>query len=183
MAPLLASVGSRWNRLAEEIPRSVKRLNYIRWLLSPSEQLHTIHCRRPPFRPEVDIKQSARFLVSGTFLELPRSSALQSFIMKITSSIIAATLLAASSLVGAVPIGAQEIKRQSAEGLSLLRLGPDVDPVWKTEEEKWELKKAGIGFMDVTETWVDMRSNPASQEALNLEKGVSLTATCTLYCI
>jgi hypothetical protein len=144
---------------------------------------HIIHCRRPLFPPEPDIKQSARFLVSGTFLGLPWSSALQSFIMKIASSIIAATLLAASSLVGAVPIGAQEIKRRSADGLSLLRLGPDVDPVWKTEEEKWELKKAGIGFMDVTETWVDMQSNPASQEVLDLEKGVSLMTTCTLYCV
>ena len=84
---------------------------------------------------------------------------------------VSAALLATSSLIGAVPVGPQEVEKVPAERLFLLRLGPDVDPVWMTEEEKWELKKAGLGFMDVTETWVDMQSNP--------EK-VSTAATCTL---
>jgi hypothetical protein len=99
------------------------------------------------------------------------------------ASVIAAVLLAASSLVGAVPIGSQEIERMSAESLFLLRFGLDVDPVWKTEEEKWELKKAGIDFMDVTETWLDMQSNPALLKALALRKEGSVMATCTLYYI
>jgi len=99
--------------------------------------------------------------------------------MRFASSVIAAVLLAASSLVGAVPVGPQEIERKSAEGLSLLRFGIDVDPVWKTEEEKWELKKAGIDFMDVTEVWLDMQSDPAIEKAANLRKDASIMATCT----
>ena len=98
--------------------------------------------------------------------------------MKFAYSFIAAVLLATSSLVGAVPISSQEIENKSAEGLSLLRLGPDVDPVWKTEEEKWELKKAGVNFMDVTRTWTGTQSNPALQK---LSDKVYTTATCKLF--
>ena len=98
--------------------------------------------------------------------------------MKFASSVITAVFLAASSLVGAAPIDSQEIERKSAEGLSLLRFGLDVDPVWKTEEEKWELKKSGIDFMDVTEMWVDMQSNPALSKA---SKGATTLATCKLH--
>ena len=101
--------------------------------------------------------------------------------MKFASFVIAASLLAASSFTGAVPIGPQEITRMSAQGFSLLRLDLDVDPVWKTEEEKWALKKAGTNFMDVTETWLDMQSNPAFEKASGLRGEVSITATCMLY--
>jgi len=94
------------------------------------------------------------------------------------ASVIAAVFLVASSLVGAAPIGSQEIERKSAEGLSLLLLRLDADPVWKTEEEKWELKKSGIDFMDVTETWVDMQSNPALSKA---SKQATTLATCKLH--
>ena len=98
--------------------------------------------------------------------------------MKLTSlAFVTTILLLASSLVGTVPVGCQEVEKIPTEGLFLLRLGPDVDPVWKTEEEKWELKKAGVNFMDVTETWDGIQSNPALQEPL--EK-VSTMATCTL---
>ena len=101
--------------------------------------------------------------------------------MKFASSLIAASLLVVSSLVGAVPIGPQEIARMSAEGFFLLRLGPDIDPVWKTEEEKWALKKAGTNFMDVTETWLDMQSNPTFEKTSGSRREVSIMATCTLY--
>jgi len=101
--------------------------------------------------------------------------------MKFASSVVAAFLLAASSLIGAAPIDPQEITKMSAEGFSLLRLNPDADPVWKTEGEKWALKKAGTNFMDVTETWIDMQSNPAFKKASSLGEEVSITATCTLY--
>ena len=97
--------------------------------------------------------------------------------MKSAFSFIASVLLAAS-LVGAVPISSEEIENKTAEGLSLLRLGPDVDPVWKTEEEKWELKKAGANFMDVTRTWTGTQSNPALQKSSDK---VSTTATCRLF--
>ena len=98
--------------------------------------------------------------------------------MTFTFSVITAVFLAAASLVGAAPIGSQEIERKSAEGLSLLLFGLDADPVWKTEEEKWELKKSGIDFMDVTETWVDMQSNPTLSKA---SKGATTLATCKLH--
>lgn len=98
--------------------------------------------------------------------------------MKFVSSVATTIFLAASSLVGAVPINSQEIERKSAEGLFLLRLGLDVDPVWKTEEEKWELKKAGIDFMDVTETWLDMQTNPALNKVSSLREEASVMATC-----
>jgi len=97
--------------------------------------------------------------------------------MKFASSVIAAVFLAASSLVGAAPIGSQEIEKKSGEGLSLLLFELGADPVWKTEDEKWELKKSGIDFMDVTETWVDMQSNPALSKA---SKGATTLATCKL---
>ena len=97
--------------------------------------------------------------------------------MKFASCFVAAVLLATSSLVGAVPIGSQEIDDKSAQGLSLLRLGPDVDPVWKTEDEKWELKKSGVNFMDVTRTWAGIQSNPAPHKPSDK---VSTTATCEL---
>ena len=116
------------------------------------------------------------------FPDFPQSSPVvsQSFAMKFASSFVATVLLAASSLVGAVPISSQEIERKSAGGLSLLRLGPDVDPVWKTEGEKWELKKAGANFMDVTGTWTRMQSNPALKRG---SKKVSTKVTCTLCSI
>jgi len=101
--------------------------------------------------------------------------------MKFVSSVVVAFILAASSLTGAAPIGPQEIMRMSAQGFSLLRLDPDVDPVWKTEEEKWALKKAGTNFMDVSETWLDMQPSPAFEKASSLREEVSITATCTLY--
>ena len=119
--------------------------------------------------PELRIKPGRRRFCSQTF-----SAAL--FTMKPTSlTLVTAVLLAASSLVGAVPVDPQEVEKLSAEGLFLLRLGPDVDPVWKTEEEKWELKKAGVNFMDVTETWASVQSNPALQKPTNK---VSTTTTC-----
>ena len=98
--------------------------------------------------------------------------------MKFASSTVAVILFVVSSLVDAVPVVPQEITKMSAEGLFLLRLGPNLDPVWKTEEEKWALKKAGIDFMDVTETWLDMESNPALKTA---SKDASIMTTCTLY--
>lgn len=101
--------------------------------------------------------------------------------MKFGFSIIVPVLLVVSSLVGAIPIGPQEIEREAAEGLSLLRLGADADPVWKTEEEKWALKEAGTNFMDVTETWLDMQPNPAFTSASSSWKDVSTTTACTLY--
>ena len=136
--------------------------------------------RRSTLHPELDIKQGLRRFRSQTVLTrvVLRRHHTQSSAMKLASSFVAVVFFAAASLVGAAPISSQEIKNKSAEGLSLLRLGPDVDPVWKTEDEKWELKKAGVNFMDVTRTWTGMQSDPALQKP---SEKVYTTATCAFF--
>jgi len=139
----------------------------------PCCRLGNLHFWKLPTYPELDINSGERCSCPRSFLA-SRQYAPQSFAMKLAPIFVAAVLFAAPSLIGAVPVGSQEVKKESAERLFLLRLGPDVDPVWKTEEEKWELKKAGVGFMDVTETWAGMQSNPIPQKG-------SIAATCTSY--
>ncbi|KAG6864152.1 hypothetical protein C0991_012007 [Blastosporella zonata] len=46
-----------------------------------------------------------------------------------------------------------ELAENRAKGLHLLSLQPDVDPVWKTEDEKLDLMRADVNFMDVTEVF------------------------------
>ncbi|KAG6826400.1 hypothetical protein H0H92_015965 [Tricholoma furcatifolium] len=46
-----------------------------------------------------------------------------------------------------------EIAENSAKGLRLISLGYDADPVWKTKEERLDLKRANVAFQDVTETY------------------------------
>ncbi|KAJ7932879.1 Zn-dependent exopeptidase [Mycena leptocephala] len=60
---------------------------------------------------------------------------------------------AAFAAVSAVPITHDEIEANSTQGLRLLSLEEGVDPVWKTEDEKLELMRAGVQFFDVTNTW------------------------------
>ncbi|TFK39865.1 aminopeptidase [Crucibulum laeve] len=55
--------------------------------------------------------------------------------------------------VHAAPISHAEIKTKSAQGLRLLSLGEDVEPVWKTEDEKLDLMRSGVKFFDVTEVY------------------------------
>lgn len=54
---------------------------------------------------------------------------------------------AAFAAVSAVPITHDEIEANSAQGLRLLSLEEGVDPVWKTEDEKLELMRAGVQFV------------------------------------
>ncbi|KAF7297574.1 Peptide hydrolase [Mycena kentingensis (nom. inval.)] len=51
------------------------------------------------------------------------------------------------------PITAEEIAAKSEAGLALLRFSEDTDPEWKTEEEKLQLMREDVHFMDVTYTW------------------------------
>ncbi|KAJ7240504.1 Zn-dependent exopeptidase [Mycena rebaudengoi] len=60
---------------------------------------------------------------------------------------------AAFAIVNAVPITHDEIEANSAEGLRLLTLEDGAAPVWKTEDEKLDLMRAGVQFFDVTDTW------------------------------
>ncbi|KAJ7280340.1 Zn-dependent exopeptidase [Mycena rebaudengoi] len=59
---------------------------------------------------------------------------------------------AAFAAVSAVPISHDEIEANSALGLRLLSL-EEGSAVWKTEEEKLDLLRAGVPFFDVTNTW------------------------------
>ena len=128
--------------------------------------------------PRFSTPPRTSYKAERALLFVPGLSSVALFAMKLASlTFVTAVLSVASSLVGAVPVGPQEIEKLSTERLFLLRLGPDVDPVWRTEEEKWELKRAGVTFMDVTETWAGMRSDPAFQKP---SEKVSTTATCTL---
>ena len=54
----------------------------------------------------------------------------------------------------AVPISSAEISGMAAEGYRLLDLAPDVAPVWKTEEEKLDLLRAGVQFVSPSTAYV-----------------------------
>lgn len=57
-------------------------------------------------------------------------------------------VLAALALIGhAVPISSNDIATKTAQGLRLLSLAEGVEPVWKTEDEKLELMRAGVKFV------------------------------------
>ncbi|KAK7039166.1 hypothetical protein VNI00_010070 [Paramarasmius palmivorus] len=51
-----------------------------------------------------------------------------------------------------------EIETNVAQGLRLLTLADNADPVWKTEEEKLELKKQRVPFFDVTYVYENQRN-------------------------
>jgi leucyl aminopeptidase len=59
-------------------------------------------------------------------------------------------VLAACALVAyAAPISNSEIKAKAAQGLRLLSLAEGVEPVWKTEDEKLALMRAGKKFVSI----------------------------------
>jgi leucyl aminopeptidase len=70
--------------------------------------------------------------------------------MKLSLGFVVAAFLA---FAHAVPIAVSEVNDKAAQGLRLLSLGDDVEPIWKTEDEKLELMRAGTKFFDVTETY------------------------------
>jgi leucyl aminopeptidase len=48
------------------------------------------------------------------------------------------------------PVSTQEITSKSSQGLRLLSLAEDLDPLWKTEGEKLELMRSGIKFVSLS---------------------------------
>lgn len=58
-------------------------------------------------------------------------------------------VLAAVTFVHAAPISHEEIVENSAKGLHLLQLSEDSEPVWKTDDEELELKRAGVNFVSL----------------------------------
>lgn len=63
----------------------------------------------------------------------------------------AIAILAFFQGVCSIPIS--EVQEKASQGLRLLQLGDDLEPVWKTEEEKFDLLEQNVGFFDVTETY------------------------------
>jgi len=51
------------------------------------------------------------------------------------------------SLTCAAPVSHEEITKNSSNGLHLLQFTEDGEPVWKTEEEEFELKRKGVNFV------------------------------------
>ncbi|PPQ78391.1 hypothetical protein CVT25_011614 [Psilocybe cyanescens] len=64
-------------------------------------------------------------------------------------------LSALSLVVNASPIRPADIKSNVAKGLRLLSLAEGTEPVWKTENEVFDLLRAGVKFFDVTEVYED----------------------------
>ena len=67
--------------------------------------------------------------------------------MKLSSSLV---LSALSALALAAPLAHDEIEKNTADGLRLLSLEDGAEPVWKTEDEKLELMKAGTQFVSTS---------------------------------
>lgn len=58
-------------------------------------------------------------------------------------------VIAAVAFVHAAPISHEEIAQNSAKGLHLLQLSENEEPVWKTDDEELELKRAGVNFVSL----------------------------------
>ncbi|KAL1747618.1 hypothetical protein HDZ31DRAFT_31540 [Schizophyllum fasciatum] len=71
--------------------------------------------------------------------------------MKLTHGLLLAAVSVTLAL--AAPLAHDEIEQNTASGLRLLSLEDGAEPVWKTEDEKLELMRAGAQFFDVTETY------------------------------
>lgn len=70
--------------------------------------------------------------------------------MKLNASgAVAGIVFAFLALVRGSAVSEAEILENAAKGLRLLRLGPDADPVWKTEDEKLDLLRARVRFVSV----------------------------------
>ncbi len=58
-----------------------------------------------------------------------------------------AALLALLGVALAAPISHDEIAEKSSQGLRLLSLGENIEPVWKSEDEKLDLMRKGVQFV------------------------------------
>ncbi|KAF4584830.1 hypothetical protein EYR40_001645 [Pleurotus pulmonarius] len=72
-----------------------------------------------------------------------------------TNTLRLAVLLALSfiGIQATSPIPSSEITAKAAQGLRLIELGEDLEPVWKTEDEKNNLILSRTRFFDVTDTY------------------------------
>ncbi|KDQ19010.1 hypothetical protein BOTBODRAFT_481275 [Botryobasidium botryosum FD-172 SS1] len=77
--------------------------------------------------------------------------------------------LAFLGCVAALPISSQEIAQNAAKGLRLLSLSENDTPVWKTEDEKLDLIKAGKKFFDVTDTYEAHLANKSKEPEVTIQ--------------
>lgn len=68
-------------------------------------------------------------------------------------------LSALSLVVNASPIRPADIKSNVAKGLRLLSLAEGTEPVWKTENEVFDLLRAGVKFVRFLFQCPDVQSN------------------------
>lgn len=61
-----------------------------------------------------------------------------------------ALIFAVFTAVCAVPITKEEIKSKSTQGLRLLSLAEDAQPIWVTESEMMQLIQDNVGFVRVS---------------------------------
>ncbi|KAF8662808.1 hypothetical protein AX16_001090 [Volvariella volvacea WC 439] len=87
---------------------------------------------------------------------------------------LAAFVLGAVALANAAPPTEAEFKEGVAKGLRLLSLGPNEDPVWKTEEEKLEIIRSDVGFFDVTDVYDPANPFPEVNNNSNLRVAAAL---------
>lgn len=59
-------------------------------------------------------------------------------------------ILTALAVAHALPISEAEIRKKSSDGLRLIDLAADAEPVWMTEDEKLELIRNDVGFVSVS---------------------------------
>ncbi|KAF9006071.1 aminopeptidase [Cyathus striatus] len=85
-------------------------------------------------------------------------------------------LLAVLALVEASPISHKEIVEKSAASFRLLKFAEDADPVWKSEDDKLELMRAGVRFFDVTEVYELEQLSPAAK-IVSTSDDLSIAAT------
>ena len=62
-------------------------------------------------------------------------------------SFLGLVLLALSAVATAIPVARSEYETNVANGLRLLRLEKGAEPVWKSEDEKHQLKVDGKHFV------------------------------------
>lgn len=67
--------------------------------------------------------------------------------MRLSFSIAVAIAVSIAFVHAAPVIPLAEVRSKAAQGLRLLELAEDADPVWKTEDEKVDLIKAGVHFV------------------------------------
>ncbi|TFL04423.1 aminopeptidase [Pterulicium gracile] len=82
--------------------------------------------------------------------------------MKLSAAFVLVALL---GLAQAVPVTVSEISEKSSQGLRLVQLAEDAQPVWKTEDEVLQFIREEVNFFDITDTWAQEQDLPQMKMA------------------